>query len=152
MSTHTQKRVLPYRQDLIFDLVVDVESYPQFLPLWEHATIVARDGDTYETDQIVRLGLARKRFRSKTVLQRPRHIEVTSMDGLFGNLIIEWRFEPVLASACGVFCSLNWETDSFLLQDVLDLVLFDAARSIVRAFEARARELYGPASPVPDVA
>ena len=152
MSTHSQERVLPYRPELIFDLVADVESYPEFLPLWERAEVVQRDDDGYHTDQVIRLGLARQRFRSRTVLAHPHRIRVTSSDGLFRNLVIEWDFEPVLDGGCNASCSLSWETESYLFQDVLDLVLFDAARSIVRAFEKRAHQLYGSTSAVPDVA
>ena len=32
MPTHTEKRIMPYTAKQMYDLVADVESYPEFLP------------------------------------------------------------------------------------------------------------------------
>ena len=152
MASHSEKRVLPYRTELIYDLVADVESYPAFLPLWQHAEVIGREDDGYHTDQVIRVGLASQRFRSRTVLNHPHSIRVTASEGLFRDLVINWGFEPVPDGGCSVSCSLSWETESKLFRNVLDFVLFDTARTIIRAFEKRAHKLYGSTSSVSDVA
>lgn len=146
MAAHKEQRLLPYSPELIFDLVADVESYPAFLPLWKQAKVSYRQGNVYSTDQVIQIGPARKRFRSKTVLQRPKRIDITSSDRLFRHFAIRWIFEPTPDGACRVDFVLTCEARSRLLQGVFDVVLLDAAQSIVSAFEKRARELYGPVS------
>ena len=142
--TYAERRVMPYRAEQIFDLVADVERYPEFLPMWEEATIVDRGDNVYRTDQVVRVGLLRTRFRSKTALSRPQHIAVTSSEGLFRRFSIGWHFARTAGGkACQVDCDLAWEVRSPLLHNLLQLILAEAGQSIVTAFEQRAHQLYG---------
>lgn len=143
-ATFSDSRILPYRPDQLFDLVADVERYPEFLPMWEQATIFDRRSNGYSTDQVVRLGLLRTRFRSETVLRRPQRIEITSSEGIFRHFAIQWQFAPGPdGRGCQVACHLACEARSPLLQTVLGFVLVEAGRSIIRAFDERARVLYG---------
>lgn len=146
VATYSSRRVMPYRAEQIFDLVADVERYPEFLPLWEKANVIERRRQIYHTDQVVRVGLLRTRFRSKTVLKRPRHIEVTSSEGLFRHFSIAWHFTRCGGGkACQVQCDLAWAVRSPLLHNILQLILVEAGQNIVTAFEQRAHELYGTA-------
>lgn len=143
-AAYSERRVMSYRAEQMFDLVADVERYPEFLPMWEEATIIDRGRNVYHTDQVVRVGLLRTRFRSKTVLSRPRHIEVISCEGLFRRFSIAWRFAQTPGGkGCQVDCELVWEVRSPLLHNILQLILAEAGRSIVTAFEQRAHALYG---------
>ncbi|MGF1612963.1 MAG: type II toxin-antitoxin system RatA family toxin [Gammaproteobacteria bacterium] len=143
-ATYSERRVMPYRAEQIFDLVADVEHYPQFLPMWEEARIVEHGRNVYHTDQVVRIGLLRTRFRSQTRLSRPRRIEITSSEGLFRHFSIRWHFARLpRGKGCQVDCDLVWEVRSPLLQSLLQLVLVEAGQGIVTAFEQRAHELYG---------
>jgi len=138
MSIHTERRLVHAPQERLFELIADVEKYPDFLPMWIDARIYRRRGDTYFTEQEIGLGPVRQRFRTKTVLASPARIEVTSADdGLFREFFIRWD----LASAgqnCRVDITLSWEVRSYLMQKAIDLLLPETARSMVRAFERRA--------------
>ena len=149
-ATYSERRVMPYRVQQVFDLVADVERYPDFLPMWEQASIVERQRNVYHTDQVVRLGLLRPRFRSKTVLRRPRRIEVTSSDGLFRHFSIAWHFASLSQDrGCEVDCDLSWQVHSPLLQSILQFVLAEAGQNIIGAFERRAHALYGEKAVAP---
>jgi coenzyme Q-binding protein COQ10 len=130
----------------IFDLVADVEKYPEFLPLWYSASILQPPGgnrrDLYYTEQTLQLGPLQKRFRTETLLERPNRIHVTSRDPLFNHFSIQWVFTPKSEGACLVDFSLRCEASSFLLRPVLEVVLMEMARTIVRTFERRAHTLY----------
>ena len=147
MAAHKERRLLFHEPEQIFDLVADVESYPDFLPLWRSATVrkslTGSQGAWYHTEQVIQLGPARKRFRTRTELHRPHRIEVSSSDPLFRQFTILWQFEPKPGRACLVDFSLRCTARSPLLQPIFELVLMDAARSIVTAFESRAGEVYG---------
>jgi coenzyme Q-binding protein COQ10 len=80
MSTHRFRCSLPYTQDQLFDLAADVESYPEFVPWWVAARVWKREHNVYYTDQIIRLAMVRKHFRSKTIFHPPTRIDVTSTD------------------------------------------------------------------------
>jgi coenzyme Q-binding protein COQ10 len=53
MPQHTEKRFLPYSAEQLFDLVADIERYPEFLPWCVGARILRRDGDVLKADVIV---------------------------------------------------------------------------------------------------
>lgn len=142
--TYSEKRVLPYTSTQLFDLVADVEDYPQFLPCWQEAKVFAREENTYYTDQLIRFGLMHTRFRSKTTLDRPRCISITSSEGLFRHFSIRWEFTPQPdGSGCQVQNTLACETRSVFLRSILDVMLRQMARTIIDAFEQRAAQLYG---------
>jgi len=135
---------LPYRRDQFFDLVADVESYPEFLPFWRFAHIYRREGDVYYTDQQVGIGLwMSQRFHSRTTLDRPTDIEVTSNDGLFENFRISWHFESPLEDSCRVEFEMSCDARSPMMSHIIDLMLHEMAQTMVEAFEVRARKLYG---------
>nr|VFK38764.1 MAG: coenzyme Q-binding protein COQ10 [Candidatus Kentron sp. SD]VFK43437.1 MAG: coenzyme Q-binding protein COQ10 [Candidatus Kentron sp. SD] len=143
MTTHTTKRIFPYPADYVFDLVTDVERYPDFLPYWRRAEIYARDGNTYHTDQEIWMGMIRERFRTKTVLKQFTRIDVTLSEGFFRDLAIRWEFEPMSDGGCEVVFTQSWELQSFLKQQLVSLLLAENSHSTINAFEKRAHELCG---------
>ena len=40
MPNLTEKRILPFKAQQIYDLVIDIEKYPEFLPWCKQARIV----------------------------------------------------------------------------------------------------------------
>nr|VFK54169.1 MAG: coenzyme Q-binding protein COQ10 [Candidatus Kentron sp. TUN]VFK56204.1 MAG: coenzyme Q-binding protein COQ10 [Candidatus Kentron sp. TUN] len=141
-TIHTEKRVLPYLPEYVFDLVADVESYPAFLSFWRHARIYARDGNTYYTDQEIWMGIMQERFRTKTVLNRPTRIDVMSSEGFFENLAIRWDFEPTAEGGCQIIFRQSWKLQSYLKQQMMNLVLARNSYATMNAFEERASELH----------
>lgn len=141
MTTYRELRDIAAPRDLIFDLVADVERYPEFLPLWNEARIFRNRGaDVYFTEQEVGLGPVRQRFYTRTALVRPVRIDITSNDPNFRNFHIEWDFAD-RPKGCRVRIGLSWKVRSWLMQRAIDLVLPDTAKTMVDAFENRAREV-----------
>lgn len=95
MTVYAASRIIMAPRSRVFDLVADVEGYPEFLPLWRDAEVYRRDGDIYYTEQEVGLGRISERFRTRTHLVRPLHIKVTSEDDRFDEFFIRWDFDTV---------------------------------------------------------
>jgi coenzyme Q-binding protein COQ10 len=144
MTTYSEQRVFPYPAQDIFNLIADVESYPEFLPYWRRAKIISRRGRTYRTEQEIGIGPVSETFVSKTVLNRPHQIVVTSSGKVFGTLVIEWRFETMPGGVCNVSFSQQHDARSYVVRSMLEVMFHDAARSTLRAFEKRAHDLMSP--------
>ncbi len=144
VTSHKVSRVLPYEREQVFDLVADVERYPDFLPWWVAVRVSQRDGEVYYTDQVVRVGLVRERFSSKTVLRRPERIDVTSTDRPFHHFSLVWTFAPTLEGNCRVALAVDLEFHSRLFHELFGRVLPHTLSGIISAFETRARRVYGP--------
>jgi coenzyme Q-binding protein COQ10 len=144
MSKYTEQRVLPYAAEQLFDLVADVEKYPQFLPWCVAARIRERKGNEISADLAIGFKMYRERFTSRVILDRPRTIHVTYSDGPFRYLENEWRFEPLAGGQCRIHFYVDFEFKSRILQKVIEVLFNEAVRRMVAAFEERARKLYGP--------
>jgi coenzyme Q-binding protein COQ10 len=150
MPTHAEKRVMPYSADQMYALIADVERYPEFLPWCSAARVTSRaplpeGGEVMEADLVISFKLFRERFGSRVTLRpEAREIDVEYLKGPFRYLKNHWKFEPRGETACEVDFFVDFEFRSALLQRLIGLVFNEAMQRIVRAFEKRAAELYGP--------
>lgn len=144
MALHSEMRTLPFTPEQIFDLVADVERYPDFLPLW-HAASTRRsklDENVYYTEQTLQFGPLRKTFRTETSMQRPSRIHVISDDPLFDEFVIQWDLKSLPEQMCRIDFSLRCSVAPLMLRPITEMVLGEASQGIVSAFERRAYAMY----------
>lgn len=148
MPTHHEKRILPYRAQQMYDLVSDVASYPKFLPWTAAARIRSRrpipGGEVMEADLVISFKVFRERFGSRVTLwPEQMKIDTEYLDGPFKFLKSAWMFRDV-EGGCEVEFFVDFEFRNALLQGIIGIVFNEAMQRVVRAFEARAKDLYGP--------
>jgi len=150
MPTHAEKRHLPYSSEQMFDLVADVERYPEFLPWCVGARIRRIVGDTMFADLVIGFKMIRESYTSKVVLDRPgRRLDITYTEGPFRHLNNHWRFEPTEDGGTDIDFFIDFEFRSRLLQMLIGALFNEAVRVMVHSFEKRAAQLYGaPGQPV----
>jgi coenzyme Q-binding protein COQ10 len=154
MPTHTEKRLLPYSPGAMFDLVADIERYPEFLPWCIACRIRRRDGNVILGDLMVGFKVFRETFTSRVELYRPDRIEVQYIDGPFKYLNNRWRFTP-RGEGTEIDFYIDFQFNSRMLEAVAGKVFGEAVRRMVTAFEARAHKVLGKgrlASTVPKTA
>ena len=145
MPIHRETRILPYTPEQVFDLVADVERYPEFLPWCLACRIRSRDSETsFTADLVVGFKMVREQFTSKVTLDRPRSILVEYLQGPFEHLRNEWKFSAN-PEGTKVEFFLSFEFRSRLLQGLIGMLFEEAVRRMVGAFEGRAAQLYGKA-------
>jgi coenzyme Q-binding protein COQ10 len=143
----TTRRVRHAASDM-FDLVADVERYPEFVPLCQSLNVRQRtsDGgkDVIVAEMTVAYKLIRQTFTSRVTLDRPKlEILVEYLEGPFSQLNNRWTFRPVDKRTCDVEFFIAYEFRSRTL-GLLMGAMFDAAfRRFAGAFERRADEVYG---------
>ncbi|MFZ4762346.1 MAG: type II toxin-antitoxin system RatA family toxin [Alphaproteobacteria bacterium] len=143
MATHAEKRVVPYTPQQMFDLVADVERYPEFLP-WCQATRIREKLDNgFTADLVIGWKMLRERYTSRVTLLSQQHIKVEYMEGPLSRLNNEWGFYHHGQDECLIDFYLNFEFRSKTLQSMMELVFNEAVRHMVQAFETRARKMYG---------
>jgi coenzyme Q-binding protein COQ10 len=143
MPSHRETRTLPYTPEQVFDLVADVERYPEFLPWCVGARVRERSESTILADLMIGFKMIRERYTSRVVLDRPNRIDVEyGHEGPFRHLENQWAFKPA-PGGCEVEFFLDFEFKSRMLQRLIGVLFQEAVRRMVSAFEARARALYG---------
>ncbi|MDA9278573.1 type II toxin-antitoxin system RatA family toxin [Amylibacter sp.] len=146
MPTHTEKRIMPYTAKQMYDLVADVETYPDFLP-WCAATRIRKvtkgsHKTIIEADLIIAFKVFRERFGSRVTLKAEKFsIDVEYLDGPFKYLNNHWIFRDV-DGGCEADFFVDFEFKSRVLQAFIGVVFNEAMQRIVKAFEMRADDLY----------
>jgi coenzyme Q-binding protein COQ10 len=148
MPQFSTKRRVRHATGEMFDLVADVERYPEFVPLCRALKVRQRqsapDGvEVLVANMTVAYKLISETFTSRVTLDRPRQqILVEYLDGPFSRLENRWTFRPVDDHSCEVEFFLSYEfksrTLAFLMGSMFDL----AFRRFAAAFEQRADVVY----------
>jgi len=149
MPTHAEKRFVPYTSQEMYDLVADVERYPQFLPWCLASRIKKREGNVFFADLVVGFKMIRERFTSRVTLTSGERIDVAYTEGPFHYLNNHWIFDPA-EGGCMIDFYVDFEFRSAFLQRIMGSLFNEAVRRMVHAFDKRAEQLYGH-RPMPSV-
>lgn len=150
MPTHSETRPLPWTAQQMYDLVADVERYPEFLPWNSAARIRARrpgegGSEVLEADLVISFKVFRERFGSRVTLwPEAMKIDTEYLDGPFKFMRSNWAFRDRAEGGSDVAFFVDFEFRNPILQRIIGVVFGEAMARIVRAFEKRAAELYGP--------
>lgn len=144
MPTHAEIRTLPHTPQQMYDLVADIESYPQFLPWCVDCHITSRRGSKLTADLTVGYKLIRETFTSEVTLDADAmQINVKYLNGPFKYLNNHWKFIAKGKTKCEVDFFIDFEFRSGLLQKAMTIFFNEAVKRMITAFESRAKEIYG---------
>jgi coenzyme Q-binding protein COQ10 len=148
MPQFSTKRHVQHSASDMFDLVADVERYPEFVPLCRSLKVRKRSSDAESrqvvvADMTVAYKLIYETFTSRVTLDRQNlEILVEYLEGPFRKMNNRWRFHPAEQGACDVEFFISYEFRSRAL-GLLMGAMFDAAfRRFSAAFERRADQIY----------
>jgi coenzyme Q-binding protein COQ10 len=148
MPQFSNKRCVAHAANEMFDLVADVERYPEFVPLCRRLRVLERNAGPEGTeiviaDMTVAYKLIRETFTSRITLDRAHlKILVEYLQGPFSHMENRWSFRPIDETSCEVefFICYEFRSRTFAL---LMGAMFDLAfRRFAAAFERRANEVY----------
>lgn len=135
----------------MYDLVADIERYPEFLPMCTGLSVISReqgsDGAEHVVAQMrVGYGSISETFTTRVALQPGTlTIAVSYVDGPFKYLNNDWQFVAAPDGRCDIDFSINYAFKSMLLGAVVGGLFDQAFRKFTQAFEQRAHAVYGPA-------
>jgi coenzyme Q-binding protein COQ10 len=148
MPEFSTKRRVPHSASDMFDLVADVERYPEFVPLCQSLKVRERSvgeggSQVIVADMTIAYKFIRETFTSRVTLDRGRlTILVEYLEGPFRRMNNRWRFHPA-GEACEVEFFLIYEFRSRALGLLMGSVFDAAFRRFAAAFERRADRVYG---------
>ena len=119
MENFSCKRMVPYSSEQMFDLISDVEHYPELD--W---------------------GEFRIRFCSRVIYNRPTRIDISATEDPFRQLSIRWVFEPADHMCCSINLRIGYELRSKVLRHIIKPIITSRLRGIASAFEERAYLVY----------
>ena len=157
MKTVHKSVLIWYSAAEMYALVIDVASYPAFLPWCDKSRVVERDESGMTAEIGLALGAVRQSFTTRNTHLADREVKIKLLSGPFSNLDGVWTFTPVGAvggggatgdggeRACRVELNLHYGFDNRALAAIVGPVFDKIASSLVDAFVKRAEQVYGPA-------
>jgi coenzyme Q-binding protein COQ10 len=150
LRRHTLKKVLPYAPDQLFQLVGDIDRYPEFVPwlttmrTWNPHEIEP-GVSVVDAEAGVGFSFLRETFATRVIRDaNARHIGVNLIRGPFRALKNDWRFNPAPdGQGTEIDFSIEFEFKSRLLDAFLAANMDRAIDKLIACFESRAKQLYG---------
>jgi coenzyme Q-binding protein COQ10 len=143
----TTRRVRHSASDM-FDLVADIEHYPEFVPLCRSIRLSQRrtigEGvETLRSEMTVAYKMISETFVTRVTLDKPHlQIHVQYLEGPFRQLENRWTFRPLGEHACEVEFFISYEFRSRTLGFLMGSMFDTAFRRFAEAFERRADAVF----------
>jgi len=140
---HIERVHSKHTPEQLFDLVADVEQYPEFLP-WVIAARVTRcTGNTMWTDLTMGTGFIQKTFTTVAALDKPRRMEINSYDPMFERFEQIWTFDAAADGGTDVEYRVDLKVRSQVLRVLVGAYFTEGTKTMVSAYMRRAQRLYG---------
>lgn len=134
---------MPHTAAEMFDLVNDVEAYPEFLHWVRDARVDERADDSVTATLDIGISGIHKSFTTLNTFERPSRLDIELVSGPFRHLDGLWEFEDVADGECEVTVTLTFEVAHSPLSMVFSMVFEELVRTQVSAFVQRADAIYG---------
>jgi ribosome-associated toxin RatA of RatAB toxin-antitoxin module len=141
MAIVEKSALVPVSAETLFEIVNDVESYPEFLPWCKDGRLLSRTEDELCGEIVVSKAGVTKAFSTCNRLHPHHRIDIHLREGPFRKLEGAWEFNELRRDACKVILSPEFEFSSGLMDKAFGIVFAQIANSLVDAFCKRANEL-----------
>jgi ribosome-associated toxin RatA of RatAB toxin-antitoxin module len=145
MSIHEVKRtaLVTYTPDQMFDLVVDVERYCEFLPWVKGAQVHQKtDRDLQASITMERAGV-RQSFTTRNEMDRPHWMSLRLVEGPFRTLDGLWTFTPIGTAGTKIVLDMKFDFASPIASMLFGKAFEHSIGQLIDAFVARAKQAYG---------
>jgi ribosome-associated toxin RatA of RatAB toxin-antitoxin module len=142
MTRVEKSALVKFSAQQMFDLVNDIESYPQFLPWCSGTRILSRSENIVEGEISISKGGFQKNFSTRNTLELGKKMTVELLDGPFSHLSGEWNFLALREDASKITLDLDFEMSGMLANLAFGAVFNQICNTMVSSFTQRAKEVY----------
>lgn len=126
----------------MYDLVNDIRSYPEFLPMCYDVEMIQDDATEKKASLKIKSGFVKLDFATHNTMIRNEHIHLNLINGPFKSLTGDWNFEPINATSCKVALKMEFAFENKFVEMALGPVFRGLADKMLGAFCKRAEEVY----------
>jgi ribosome-associated toxin RatA of RatAB toxin-antitoxin module len=143
VSSVSKSAVVPYTAEQMYNLVNDIDAYPEFLPWCTGAVVHSRAENRLTASVSLATGKLKQTFTTENRMQPGQRIDVTLISGPFKHLQGYWKFENTDSKFCRIELNMDFEFKNTLLKLTLSAVFNQFMNSLVGSFTNRAKQIYG---------
>jgi len=142
MTLIQKSALVKFSAQQMFDLVCDIEAYPQFLPWCGGSSILKTEGDIIEAELLIAKGGFKKAFSTRNQVEPGSKMTITLLNGHFSHLDGVWIFTPLREDACKISLDLEFEMPGKLANLAFGAVFNQICNTMVASFTQRAKQVY----------
>jgi len=142
MHTFQEKKIMPYKAEIINQIILDVERYPEFLPWCSSAKIISKEEDYFIAELAILFKGFAEQYKSRIIPNRKNDIysiEVEAISGPFKFLRNNWKIKSINDKS-EVDFHISFQLRSKILDMVIGTVFSIAVEKMMNAFEMRAKQ------------
>lgn len=143
MAQISRSALVMFNCQQMFDLVNDIDAYPQFIPNCAKASSNHINDNEVEGSLLIKKAGIEKWFTTHNKLLPGKSIELTLVNGPFKFLTGQWVFTELDSNACKVELQLEFEFSSKMIELAFGKIFNQVAVNMVNAFSQRAKVVYG---------
>lgn len=140
---YNKTTILYFSSIQLYNIVIDVEAYPLFLPWCLSSKIISKKNDS-NFDALLTVGYKAidENYTSRIEASFPSNIKSCAISGPFKSLDSNWSFSNINKNSCKVEFKIEYEFKSFFLDKIMGGLFKKATLKMLEAFEKRAYDLY----------
>ena len=143
MTVVQKSALVKFSAQQMFDLVNDIEAYPEFLPWCSGSRIIKREDNIVEAELLIAKGGFKKSFATRNKIEQGRKMTLSLLNGPFSHLEGIWDFTPLREDASKISLDLEFEMSGKLASMAFGAVFNQICNTMVSSFTARAKAVYG---------
>tara|TARA_B100000700_G_C14999477_1_gene835577 strand:- start:969 stop:1403 length:435 start_codon:yes stop_codon:yes gene_type:complete len=142
MFNYKISKELNYSAKQMFDLIIDIEKYPEFLPWCKSTNIYNKNYNIFYSDMEIGFNLIKEKFTSKVTVSDSKKIHSEAINGPFNKMNNLWEIKKISEDKCLITLNVEFDFRSFLLKNLMGKLFEVASTKMIDAFEDRANSLY----------
>ncbi|WP_339722408.1 type II toxin-antitoxin system RatA family toxin [uncultured Paraglaciecola sp.] len=143
MANVSRSALVAYSAESMFDLINDVQLYPEFIPGCSDTKVLHQDNDNMRASILISKAGVNQWFTTHNTLKRGEYIQMDLVDGPFSQLTGGWTIKALSESGCKIELNLDFAFSSKLVEMAFGRVFNSIAANMVIAFTERAKQVYG---------
>ena len=143
MHKYSNSIVLPFNAKQLYNIIIDVEAYPDFLPWCLSSRIVKKyDENNFDAELTVGYKAIDEKYISRIQAEHEKKVISKAISGPFKSLDSSWHFKNINKKQCKVDFMIEYQFKSFFLDKVMGSLFKKATIKMLDAFELRAKNLH----------
>ena len=142
MPKSRQRKIINYNANDLFNIVLDIESYPEFIPWCSNAEIISKKKNNLVADLIIRYKYFNETFRSYVYFhKKDLIINVKYTEGPLKFLKTNWNFKKISKDKTEIIFDIDIKFKFSFFNNLLKSFFNMIESKMIKAFEKRAKDI-----------